>query len=1250
MKRVLRWLAGLLLLLPILLAGMLVLALYMPPVQQWGARWGAQWIGEYTGYGISYERVRVRFPLQLQADGLCLTRDRDTLVWIDRVRTDMLPRTLLEGYVSLPYLQVDNVVIHTGAWMPSVEIDAALQHLRLEEITYRWEQRALQLHDISMDDAAVAVVQGTTTKRDSTAKGKLPLTVRTDKARMTHIKIRYTAPRWELSSTVRALSTGRLAADTLASIQLYSTILQEGMVQLASTGREQRQVELSDIAIHADSLSVTADGVSGVLRQFAFSEAHGLTLDEARARVDIGDGRMSIPYFALRTEGSDISGHLHTSAHGAREVNGYATGRIGDDDMQHLAALWPQRIGEFASLYPKVPLTFEVVAEGPIEAIRVNRCHVASPTVFEADVSGMVKGLPGMETLDIQGELEATIQDIDFVEALLDTVMQQRLAIPHDIQVGGEWGYTADKWYAQMALHVEDATVDIGASYRPQEEQYALTLQTRALDIRRILPLAPLGRITMWGTIDGKGYAWMSGEGEANCKVRIDTVEWNERVYANAQLTALLDHRHLHVEATYADTAAHIALRGDAEGTAERWRTELHATISDTNLQELGITKKEISTTLGSHLTVTRDTLESYTLQASLYDMALTSPERTLRPMPMEIRGYSDKDSMALSVQAGDLYLVGTARGSIPQTGDRDKGPAEDYPTLFSTLRIGMHAGSNNPISNYLLLSGVSVSTLTAKLHKQADEVVAEVASGPLSLKGIATDTVMIEAYYREGRLEARVKTNNCSWSNGMMTLGGTAGATMVWHDAFRSDSVEGMIRVVDMRYALPMYSLYLHAADTLQIPFREGSLILDDIPLYAEGKQPLRINGTVKLLSEVPTLQVKIDARGVSMLQRKADGALLYGRALLNGSIVLEGAFDALQLNGSLALRDGSSVYYLYKDAQLTANRNLDEVVTFVDFDAPKEKHTTPRRRYQMEGFGMNLNIAIAPTVQLQVLLGTSGENTGTMLGGGNLNVQFIPGTGLRLSGKYAIASGKLTMNIPLLHVHTMDIRPGSTVQWSGNALNPILDVTAEDRIRTSVMIDDMPQSVLFVAGMSLTDTMERLGLQFSLSAPENAAMQNTLAALSPDERSKLAVALLTTGLYLGEGGTGNLMNTALLGFLQAQLDNISRDTFRSVDVSFGIEPLQDGVSGISTRTDYSFSVAKRFWSDRIRVVIGGSLTTSNERIEEDAIIDNISIEWRIAPGGSQYLRFFYDKNFESILEGEIREAGVGYVFRRRF
>jgi hypothetical protein len=230
------------------------------------------------------------------------------------------------------------------------------------------------------------------------------------------------------------------------------------------------------------------------------------------------------------------------------------------------------------------------------------------------------------------------------------------------------------------------------------------------------------------------------------------------------------------------------------------------------------------------------------------------------------------------------------------------------------------------------------------------------------------------------------------------------------------------------------------------------------------------------------------------------------------------------------------------------------------------------------------------------------------------------------------------------------MTIISGSMVTWSGSLQNPLFNIHAEERMRASVTLDGSPQSVLFVTGISLTDTMDKLDVQFTLSAPENAAMQNTLATLSSEERGKLSVALLTTGLYLGEGGTGNLMNTALMSILQTQIDNISRDAFRTVDVSVGIEPLPDGVSGVSTRTDYSFSIAKRLWDNRIRIIIGGSVTTNNERIEEDTVIDNISIEWRISPIGNQYLRFFYDKNNESILEGEIRETGIGYAYKRSF
>lgn len=308
-----------------------------------------------------------------------------------------------------------------------------------------------------------------------------------------------------------------------------------------------------------------------------------------------------------------------------------------------------------------------------------------------------------------------------------------------------------------------------------------------------------------------------------------------------------------------------------------------------------------------------------------------------------------------------------------------------------------------------------------------------------------------------------------------------------------------------------------------------------------------------------------------------------------------------------------------------------------------PKKKSTT-------NDLTLNLTLTIDPATQLEVSLGASLQNNVLLQGGGTLNLQYIPATRFRLSGRYTIETGELNINIPLIHVSNMTINSGSMVTWSGNVQNPLLNIHAENRMRASVTLDGSPQSVLFVTGVSFTDTMDKLNVQFTLSAPESTAMQNTLATLSPEERGKLSIALLTTGLYLGEGGTGNLMNTALMGILQSQLDNISRDAFRTVDVSVGVEPLPDGVSGVSTRTDYSFSIAKRLWNNRIRIIIGGSITTNNERIEEDAVIDNISIEWRISPVGNQYLRFFYDKNYESILEGEIRETGIGYAYRRSF
>lgn len=532
------------------------------------------------------------------------------------------------------------------------------------------------------------------------------------------------------------------------------------------------------------------------------------------------------------------------------------------------------------------------------------------------------------------------------------------------------------------------------------------------------------------------------------------------------------------------------------------------------------------------------------------------------------------------------------------------------------------------------------------------DTTLLAIQAGGIASEYITLGDISLTASRLGNHLQAQWQASEIALHTPEVELQSGASGTLTWSMPLVPDSLQGVVRLAPLRCSLPTYDLALHTADTLAIPLRQGTLLLSALPLYPAGDTPLLIDGTIALLGDSPILQLLLTARGVDLLQAKTTPSphtLLHGKALVDGSVELRGPLDDLTLRGYLHLLHGSAIRYIYRNALLTSGNQLDRVVTFVSFNADSTA-TAPTKGLTPRTFTLDLDIEIDPTVEVEASLGKSQQNSAQLQGGGMLSLQYTPTLGLHLAGTYTIGSGHLMANIPLFHASRMTLRPSSTLTWTGNPANPLLNLAAEERIRASVTLDGSPQSVLFVAGVSLTGSAEDLDLLFTLTAPENATMQNTLATLSPDERGKLAVALLTTGLYLGEGGTGNLMNAALMSLLQSQIDDLSRDAFRTVDVSIDIAPQLDGVSGVSTRTDYSFSLSKRLWDDRLRITLGGSVTSTGQRLESSAVIDNASLEWRIVPTGSQYLRFFYERQYENILEGEVRKTGLGYGFRRKF
>ena len=67
MRRLLKFLIWLCLL-PLVLAGVVSVLLYIPPVQDMAVRIASSYVGEATGMKIGIERIRLKFPIDLSVE------------------------------------------------------------------------------------------------------------------------------------------------------------------------------------------------------------------------------------------------------------------------------------------------------------------------------------------------------------------------------------------------------------------------------------------------------------------------------------------------------------------------------------------------------------------------------------------------------------------------------------------------------------------------------------------------------------------------------------------------------------------------------------------------------------------------------------------------------------------------------------------------------------------------------------------------------------------------------------------------------------------------------------------------------------------------------------------------------------------------------------------------------------------------------------------------------------------------------
>lgn len=574
----------------------------------------------------------------------------------------------------------------------------------------------------------------------------------------------------------------------------------------------------------------------------------------------------------------------------------------------------------------------------------------------------------------------------------------------------------------------------------------------------------------------------------------------------------------------------------------------------------------------------------------------------------LHVMKESDRLTAAYDLGVENMEYEGAPLGDIGMAG-----------TYFPMLKTESHY-----INSTITRGGEEVASIDGKYHGLTDSL-----DACLQLKDFPAD--MLNGFTGE-----------------TLGLGGHLGGDLDLTGTTSEPVLNGKVLLDSVRVYSDVYGLNMRIENDSAI-VENSVLRLDTLNFYSAGNNPLIVDGKVDFsdLSNM-YLNLRVNASNFKIINAKQTAkSEVYGTVYADINTRISGTLSALNIFGNLNVLSNTDVSYVLKDSPLSAENDLNSLVTFTDFS---DTAATEPVKEQAMGITMLLSVNINDAAHLHCDINDDDQSYIDVEGGGNLTLKYTPTGEMSLTGRYTMNSGEMKYALPVIPLRTFYLTEGSYIEFTGEPMNPTLSIEAKEKVKATVSNNDQPRSVNFEVGLKLTQPLNRMGLEFTIDAPDDQTVQNQLASMSAEQKNKLAVSMLATGLYLEESNTSSGLKTssALNAFLQNQVQSIAGKALKSVDLSLSVE---DGTSATgASNTDYSFRFAKKFWGNRVNVIIGGHVSTGEDaRNDAGSFIDNVSVEYRIDNSAKRYVRLFYDHDSQDPLEGQVTETGAGLVLRRK-
>lgn len=128
----------------------------------------------------------------------------------------------------------------------------------------------------------------------------------------------------------------------------------------------------------------------------------------------------------------------------------------------------------------------------------------------------------------------------------------------------------------------------------------------------------------------------------------------------------------------------------------------------------------------------------------------------------------------------------------------------------------------------------------------------------------------------------------------------------------------------------------------------------------------------------------------------------------------------------------------------------------------------------------------------RIMCALNADQSNYVNLEGGGELRLVYNDIDNFQLYGRYTLNEGEMKYALPIIPLKTFHIQQGSYIEFNGNVMNPRLNIAATEQVKANVPSESgSSRTVLFDCGVKVTKTLQDMGLEFTLDAPEDMTLK---------------------------------------------------------------------------------------------------------------------------------------------------------------